>query len=106
MVAPHIPPSQTQSLGKTQGKGKRMKRITKSLAATAIITLVLAACGTAVRDYDGPDKSDCIDLGRVENGHYACDCQFTLRDTRRVNCVVVGGGVDCDWAHADGSDNL
>lgn len=32
--------------------------------------------------------------------------QITLRDTRRVYCVVTDEGMSCDWPHADGSDNL
>lgn len=82
-------------------------RKTLALAATAIITLALAACGTAVRDYDGPAKADCIDLGSIESGYTVYDCQTTLRDTRRVNCIVVGeSAIDCDWSHVDGADNL
>lgn len=33
-----------------------MKRITKPLAATAIITLALSACGTAMQDNTGEDE--------------------------------------------------
>lgn len=84
-----------------------MKRITKSLAATAIITLMLAACGTAIQDNNGTSKAGCIDLGTMVSGYHVYDCQTTLRDTRRVNCVVVyKSGIDCDWSHVDGSDNL
>lgn len=84
-----------------------MKCITKSLAATAIITLVLAACGTAIQDNNGTSKAGCIDLGTMVSGYHVYDCQTTLRDTRRVNCVVVyKSGIDCDWSHVDGSDNL
>lgn len=82
-------------------------RKTLALAATAIITLVLAACGTAVRDYDGSAKADCINLGSLAAGSTVYDCQATLRDTRRVNCVVVyKSGIDCDWSHVDGADSL
>ena len=78
-----------------------------ALAATAIIALALAACDTAVRDYDGSAKADCINLGSLAEGYTVYDCQTTLRDTRRVNCVVVyKSGIDCDWTHVDGSDNL
>lgn len=78
-----------------------------ALATTAIITLALAACGTAVRDYDGSAKADCINLGSLAAGYAVYDCQATLRDTRRVNCVVVyESGIDCDWSHVDGADNL
>lgn len=72
-----------------------------------IATLALAACGTAVRDYDGSAKADCINLGSLADGSTVYDCQATLRDTRRVNCVVVyKSGIDCDWSHVDGADNL
>ncbi|WP_278813069.1 hypothetical protein [Bifidobacterium pullorum] len=82
-------------------------RKTLALAATAIITLALAACGTAVRDYGGSAKADCINLGSLADGYTVYDCQTTLRDTRRVNCVVVDkSGIDCDWSHVDGADNL
>ena len=83
-----------------------MKRITKALAATATITLVLAACGTAMQDNPGTSNAGCIDLGTTGSGYHVYDCQIALRDTRRVNCVVVSGtGVDCDWSHVDGGDN-
>lgn len=82
-------------------------RKTLALATTAIIMMALAACGTAVRDYDGSAKADCINLGSLAAGSNVYDCQATLRDTRRVNCVVVyKSGIDCDWSHVDGADNL
>lgn len=28
-----------------------------------------------------------------------------LPDSRRVQCISVGGGVSCDWPHANGADN-
>lgn len=77
-----------------------MKRITKSLAATAIIMLALAACGTATQDNPGTSNTDCIDLGTTGSDYHVYDCLTTLRDTSRVNCVVVSTtGVDCDWSH-------
>lgn len=86
-----------------------MKRITKSLAVTAIIMLALAACGTATQDNTGEDEAnDDIVCAEVAANIYQCD--VTMRDTRRVTCLVYGGelraGMSCDWAHADGSDNL
>lgn len=82
-------------------------RKTIALAATAIITLTLAACGTAVQDNHGTSNAGCIDLGTAGYGYHVYDCQVTLRDTRRVNCVVASrSGIDCDWTHVDGSDNL
>lgn len=80
---------------------------TKTIIAAMLAALALAACGTAVRDYDGSAKADCINLGSLAEGSTVYDCQATLRDTRRVNCVVVyKSGIDCDWSHVDGADNL
>ena len=82
-------------------------RKTLALATTAIITLALAACGTAMQDNNGTSKAGCIDLGATGGGSHVYDCQTTLRDTRRINCFVVSQtGVDCDWDHVDGADNL
>lgn len=80
-------------------------RKTLALAATAIITLALAACGTAMQDSEGTSNNDCVGL---DDGYESCT--VTLPDTRRVQCVYrktgYSGGLDCDWTHADGSDNL
>ena len=82
-------------------------RKTIALAATAIITLALAACGTAMQNNSGTSEAGCIDLGTTGSGYHVYDCQIALRDTRRVNCFVVSRtGVDCDWDHVDGADNL
>lgn len=82
-------------------------RKTIALATTAIITLALTACGTAMQDNPGTSNAGCIDLGTTGSGYHVYDCQIALRDNRRVNCFVVSAtGVDCDWAHVDGSDNL
>ena len=87
-----------------------MKRHHKPTAIAAIIiaiTFALAACGTAIQDNNGTSKAGCIDLGTMVSGYHVYDCQTTLRDTRRVNCVVVyKSGIDCDWSHVDGADNL
>ena len=84
-------------------------RKTLALATTAIITLALAACGTATQDNTGEDEgNDDIVCAEVAANIYQCD--VTMRDTRRVTCLVYDGklraGMSCDWAHADGSDNL
>ena len=82
-------------------------RKTLALATTAIITLALTACGTAMQGNPGTSIAGCIDLGTTGSGYHVYDCQTTLRDTRRVNCVVVSAtGIDCDWSHVDGADNL
>lgn len=82
-------------------------RKTIALATTAIILMALAACGTAMQDNNGTSKAGCIDLGTTGSGYHVYDCQTTLRDTRRINCFVVSQtGVDCDWSHVDGADNL
>lgn len=81
-------------------------RKTLALATTAIITLALAACGTTGGIEDkSPENPDCTDLG---GGIH--QCMVTMSDTRRVTCLVYTGyrrgGMDCDWSHVDGADNL
>lgn len=80
-----------------------------ALAATAIITLALTACGTATQGNTGDNEAnDDIVCAEVAANIYQCD--VTMRDTRRVTCLVYDGklraGMSCDWTHADGSDNL
>lgn len=74
-------------------------RKTLALAVAVIATLALAACGPD----DGSVKgTDCIELDVNLN-----QCTVTLPDTRRVTCITqINGGVDCDWSHVDGADNL
>lgn len=84
-------------------------RKTLTLAIVSIATLSLAACGTATQDNTGEDEAnDGIVCATVASHIYQCD--VTMRDTRRVTCLVYDGkiraGMSCDWAHADGSDNL
>lgn len=84
-------------------------RKTLAFAAAAIIMLALAACGTAMQDNTGEDEADDdIVCAEVAANIYQCD--VTMQDTRRVTCLVYDGkirsGMSCDWAHADGSDNL
>ena len=84
-------------------------RKTLAFAAAAIIMLALAACGTAMQDTTGEDEADDdIVCAEVAANIYQCD--VTMQDTRRVTCLVYDGklraGMSCDWAHADGSDNL
>ena len=89
-----------------------MKQHHKPTAIAAIIiaiTFALAACGTATQDNTGEDEgNDDIVCAEVAANIYQCD--VTLRDTRRVTCLVYDGklraGMSCDWAHVDGSDNL
>ena len=84
-------------------------RKTLTLAIVSIATLALAACGTAMQDNTGEDEgNDDIVCAEVAANIYQCD--VTMRDTRRVTCLVYDGklraGMSCDWSHADGSDNL
>ncbi|MBW3081990.1 hypothetical protein [Bifidobacterium phasiani] len=79
----------------------RIARKAAALAATVAV-LTLAACGTtAAKDYvTGEDVS--LDVKEVT---------ITLSDTRRVYCIILDPGsrlqaMSCDWAHADGSDDL
>ena len=80
-------------------------RKTLALAAAAVMILAMCACSGESETKKGYDYSQCTNIGaRI----YQCDVQ--LSDTRRVTCLLFrpggGGGIDCDWAHADGSDNL
>ena len=84
-------------------------RKTLTLAIVSIVTLSLAACGTATQNNNGDNEAnDDIVCATVASHIYQCD--VTMRDTRRVTCLVYNGmreaGMSCDWAHADGSDNL
>ena len=84
-------------------------RKTLTLAIVSIATLALAACGTATQDNTEEDEgNDDIVCAEVAANIYQCD--VTMRDTRRVTCLVYDGklraGMSCDWTHADGSDKL
>lgn len=78
-------------------------RKTLALATTAIITLALTACGTTTTAKDHVTGEDLtFNLNEVT---------ITLSDTRRVPCIILDYGskyqaMSCDWAHADGGDNL
>lgn len=76
-----------------------MRRIPAVIGVLALI-LTLAACeGRTERRTD----NDCNTLG--SRGVYECTVQ--LDDTRRVPCLTKGGGgLSCDWAHADGADRM
>lgn len=76
------------------------KRITAIILA-ATLTFALAGCGHADVT-DGPSMA-CDGDGLTE-------CTVTMRDGRRVQCIVRDSspsrsGISCDWAHADGADN-
>ena len=84
-------------------------RKTLTLAIVSIVTLALAACGPAIQDNTGEDEgSDDIVCAEVAANIYQCD--VTMRDTRRVTCLVYDGklraGMSCDWTHVEGADNL
>ena len=73
-------------------------RKTLALAATAIITLALAACS------GDSSESICEDAG---SGTGLDICTIILPDTRRVTCIGdYKTGLSCDWDHVDGADNL
>ena len=75
-----------------------MKHAIGPLTSIALV-LMLAGCG------DGGPSSGMVDC--VSIGHGFSQCRITMTDTRRVTCVVVNGkGIDCDWLHADGTDDL
>lgn len=82
------------------------KRTTTALAATITIAFALAGCTASFGD-DGQGEHD-VECTGLDEGYESC--AVTLPDTRRVQCVYrktgYSGGLDCDWAHVDGSDNL
>lgn len=74
-----------------------------ALATVTLITLMIAACG--IDHETSPYGVDCADLGESFS-----QCTITMTDTRRVTCIAsnaqLGAGLDCDWNHVDGADNL
>ena len=80
-------------------------RKTAAIVMTAISLLVMCSCSGNGEARTSYDYSQCVNLG---NRIYQCNVQMS--DTRRVTCLIYrpggGGGIDCDWTHADGSDNL
>lgn len=86
-----------------------MKHTTTALAAIMIM-LALAGCASGVETeqdagYQGMQGADCADLAPDFD-----QCVITMSDTRRVTCITYtpykGGGIDCDWAHSDGADDI
>lgn len=86
-----------------------MKHTTTALAAIMIM-LALAGCTGGVETdqaagYQGMQGADCTELDPNFD-----QCVITMSDTRRVTCITYrpykGGGIDCDWAHSDGADDI
>lgn len=82
-------------------KPSNVKRFAKAFLAVAL-TACLASCGyTTAKDYKtGNEMMLHVD-----------EVTITLSDTRRVYCIILDRdtkyqAMSCDWAHADGSDNL
>lgn len=81
-------------------------RATAALTTALLAIALLAGCSASTdRGEHGGAGVECAYLG---DGYQSCT--VTLSDTRRVQCVYrklgYSGGLDCDWAHADGSDLL
>lgn len=67
--------------------------------------LALAGCGSMSAAADpSPTTAQC----QGSDGWNTCT--ITMPDTRRVTCIEDvaphGLALSCDWAHADGADNL
>lgn len=82
-----------------------MRRSVIGICCVAMI-FGLASCG---KDDSEPmsDSAECVTL-ESSFGAQIEECQFTMRDNRRVNCILskqgYSGGISCDWLHADGTD--
>lgn len=52
-----------------------MRKTTRTVLAVTTMCMALAGCGNA-----------------------------TAKDTRKLDCVRLGGGLSCDWDHVSGAD--
>lgn len=68
---------------------------------TPVLLLALAGCDTA--ESSEPSQESCSDVSETVR-----QCEFTLNDTRKVDCLIHHGhrkgGMSCDWDHASGAD--
>ncbi len=76
---------------------------------TPVFLLALAGCGVDTTEDPQPaTNAECTVLTLVDSelGTKATsrECEITLKDTRKLDCVVVSGGLSCDWDHVSGAD--
>lgn len=87
-----------------------MRTTQATLATIAIIMcMVLAGCGVDTTEDPQPaTNAECTVLILVDSelGTKATsrECEITLKDTRKLDCVIVSGGLSCDWDHVSGAD--
>lgn len=77
-------------------------------AGKSVTAIILAA--TTLTALAGCDHADVTDGPSMTcDGDGVVECAVTMRDGRRVHCIVMQSnayrsGISCDWAHADGAD--
>lgn len=86
-------------------------RTTQATLATIAIIMCMALAGCGVDTTEDPQtatNAECTVLTLVDSelGTKATsrECEITLKDTRKLDCVIVSGGLSCDWDHVSGAD--
>lgn len=89
-----------------------MRKTTRITFAITVICMALAGCGNATADT--PDvmpatSAQCTEthtdgIGKVGRMVRSQECEITLKDTRKLDCVRLGDGLSCDWDHVSGAD--
>lgn len=86
-----------------------MRKTTRITLAITVICMALAGCGTDTTEDPQPATSaECTVPTLVHSGPgtkaTSRECEITLKDTRKLDCVIVSGGLSCDWDHVSGAD--
>lgn len=89
-----------------------MRKTTRITFAITVICMALAGCGNATADT--PDvmpatsaqctKTHTDRIGKFGRMVSSQECEITLKDTRKLDCVRLGDGLSCDWDHVSGAD--
>lgn len=87
-----------------------MKTTYATLAAIGItMCTALAGCGTdTTEDLQAATRAECTAAiladGKPGTKVTSQECEITLKDTRKLDCVIVGRGLSCDWNYVSGAD--
>lgn len=86
-----------------------MRKTTRITLVITVICMALAGCGVDTTEDPQPaTNAECTVLILVDSelGTKATsrECEITLKDTRKLDCVIVSGGLSCDWDHVSGAD--